>query len=206
MTDSDNHVRQHAITIFNNNISRGNILDFGGGTGLDLPGLPGDKYTVYFLEPSSGMRSMAKKYVSENPQKPIFVEEMSDFQHWSDGHLPFSEKMNGILANFAVFNCIADMDRLFEKLSLICDHKCYIQAMVLDVGQIKEIKRRSLKTAIKILLRKPIVTLNEYKGITQEVYLHTVRKYKSASGKYFNFISYTSIPSSRFALLMLSKK
>ena len=152
------------------------------------------------------MRAMAKKSVSENPRKPIFVEEMTDFQNWSENNLPFSEKMDGILANFAVLNCIPDMDSLFEKLSLICNNKCNIQATVLDIRPIKIIKTHSLKVAIKILLNKQLVTLNDYKGTSQETYLHTIQKYKSAARKYFNFISYTSIQSSLFALLILSKK
>lgn len=206
MTESDNNVRKHVIKIFTNNIFRGNILDFGGGTGLDLPWLLSDMYKVYFLEPSSNMRLIAKKSVSENPRKPIFAEEMTDFQNWSGDHLPFNEKMNGILANFAVLNCIPDIECLFEKLSLIGDHNCYIQATVLDTRPLKIMRSHSLKVGIKLLFDKQLITLSNYKGVTQETYLHSIKKYKSAAIRYFNFISFTSIQSSHFALLILSKK
>ncbi|HXB43424.1 MAG TPA: methyltransferase domain-containing protein, partial [Puia sp.] len=132
MTKLDDEVRKYVGKIFNENISSGNILDFGGGTGLDLPWLLGDKYKVYFLEPSSKMRSIAEKSVFENTRTPFFIQENTDFNDWTENNLPLDEKMNGVLANFAVLNCIPDIDRLFEKLSLICSDQCYIQATVLD--------------------------------------------------------------------------
>lgn len=206
MTKSDNDVRDYVIKIFNDNIQAGNILDFGGGTGLDLPLLVHGKYKVHFLEPSSNMRSIAKKSLSENIKAPFFVEKNIDFHNWSENNLPFGEKMKGILANFAVLNCIPDINCLFEKLSLICDSNCYIHATVLDSRPIKMIKTHSMKVAIKAILNKRLITLNTYNGITQEVYLHTMQKYKFAAKKYFNVISYTPIHSSPFALLILLKK
>jgi ubiquinone/menaquinone biosynthesis C-methylase UbiE len=206
MTESDARVRAHIANIFNSRIPCGNVLDFGGGTGLDLPWLICDKYKIYFLEPSSNMRSIAKASLPENGQGPIFVEEMTDFHNWSKNNLPFDEKMNGILANFAVLNCVPDIDSLFEKLSFACADNCCMLATVLDTRPLRIMKIHSLKVAIKILLNKQLTTLNKYKDITQETYLHTVGKYKSAARKYFNFVSYTSIRSSHFALLILSKK
>jgi ubiquinone/menaquinone biosynthesis C-methylase UbiE len=206
MTKPDDDVRKYTGKIFNENISGGNILDFGGGTGLDLTWLLCDKYKVYFLEPSLKMRSLAEKSVSENTRTPFFIQENTDFHDWSENNLPLHEKMNGVLANFAVLNCIPDIDRLFEKLSLICSDHCYIQATVLDTSPIKMIKTHSLKVAIKALLNRRLTTLNNYNGLTQKTYLHTRQQYQSAARKYFKIISFDSIDFSHFALLVLLKK
>lgn len=206
MTRSDDNVRNYVRKIFNDHISDGNILDFGGGTGLDLSWLLRDKYKVYFLEPSQKMRSLAKKSIAENARDPIFVEENIDFEKWSENYLPFKEKMNGVLANFAVLNCISDINCLFERLSLICSDHCYIQATVLDTRLIKMIKTHSLKVALKGFLNKRLISVNTHNGNAQEAYLHTMQQYKSAARKYFNIISYTPIHSSHFALLILTKK
>ncbi len=205
MTESDNETRKKVIKIFKANMAGGNILDFGGGTGLDLPALLCDQYKVFFLEPSSNMRAIAIKTVFSNPEKPVIVEEELDFRQWSDNMLPFTEKMNGVLANFAVLNCISDIDILFERLSLICDTHCYVQATVIDTRPTKMIKTHSLKVAAKTLFNKQLITRNYFNGVAQDTYLHTLQKYKSAAGKYFNFVSYNSIQYSNFALLILSR-
>ncbi len=205
MTESDNETRKKVIEIFKANISNGNILDFGGGTGLDLPALLSDHYKVFFLEPSSNMRAIAIKSVSVSPGRPVFVEEKLDFRQWSDNILPFTDKMNGVLANFAVLNCIPDIDILFERLPLICDTHCYVQATVIDTRPVKMIKSHSLKVAAKTLFNKQLITRNYFNGVAQDTYLHTLQKYKSAAAKYFDFVSYNSIQNSNFAMLILSR-
>jgi ubiquinone/menaquinone biosynthesis C-methylase UbiE len=205
-TKSDSYVRNYVMKKFLNNIPHGNILDFGGGTGLDLPWLLIPKYSVNFLEPSSNMKTLAKVAISENLQQPVFIEENIDFHNWSSDSLPFDERMNGILANFAVLNCIKDIGCLFEKMALVCDRDCKVVATVLDTHAIRMLKAYSLKVAIKRFFKRPLVTETKYNYAIQQTYLHTLSNYKSASRKYFNFISYTSIKASPFALLLLSKK
>ena len=205
-TKSDSYVRNYVMEKFLNNIPDGNILDFGGGTGLDLPWLLTPKYSVNFLEPSSNMRSLAKVAVINNWQQPIFNEQNIDFHAWTPGALPFEEKMNGILANFAVLNCIKDINCLFEKLALVCESNCGVIATVLDTRAVRMLKTHSLKVAVKRFFKRPLVTETKYNCVTQQIYLHTLSNYKSAFCNYFNFISYTSIKASPFALLTLSKK
>jgi ubiquinone/menaquinone biosynthesis C-methylase UbiE len=191
---------------FLDNIPNGNILDFGGGTGLDLTWLLTPNYSVKFLEPSSNMRSLAKVAVADNWQQPVFIEENIDFHIWSSDSLPFEEKVVGILANFSVLNCIKDIDCLFEKLALVCDNNCRVVATVLDTRAMRMLKTHSLKVALKRFFKRPLVTETKYNCAIQQTYLHTLSNYKSAFRKHFNFISYTSIKASPFALLILSKK
>ncbi|HLK30539.1 MAG TPA: class I SAM-dependent methyltransferase [Puia sp.] len=206
MTESDETVRNHVIKTLINTVPDGSVLDFGGGTGLDLQSLIYNRYKVHFLEPSPHMRAIAKKTVPENAENLIVIEENIDFHNWSADNLPFNEKMNGILANFAVLNCIEDIELLFEKLSLISTPHCKIVATVIDTLPAKMIEMYSLKVAIKSFLNIPLSTQNSYKGVTQKTFLHTKLHYKNTSAKYFNFISYSSIKSSHFAILILSKK
>ena len=205
-TKLDWYVRNQVRRKFTHDIPYGNILDFGGGTGLDLSWLLTQKYNVKFLEPSPNMRFLAKDAFVDNFHQPVFVEENIDFHNWSSGRLPFEEKIDGILANFAVFNSIEDINCLFEKLVLVCDDNCEVIATVLDTRAMKMIKTHSLKVAIKTLFNKPIITQTKYNGTLHETYFHTLSNYKSAFSKYFNLISYTSIKASPFALLILSKK
>jgi ubiquinone/menaquinone biosynthesis C-methylase UbiE len=205
MTKLDYDVRDLVMKIFSNVVPDGNVLDFGGGTGLDLPWLL-NKYVVYSLEPSVEMRSIARASIKNKTDNPKIVEKNTDFHDWSDRCLPFSEKMNGILANFAVLNCIEDIDCLFEKLQLICAQNGRVVATVLDTSLIKMIKLYSFRVAIKLFLNIPLSTKNNYKGMKQDVFLHTKLQYKSAANKYFNVVSYSAIKSSHFAVLILSKK
>lgn len=205
-TNSDRRVRNKVRQELKSLIHRGSVLDFGGGTGLDLPWLLKEKYKVYFLEPSLNMRLLAEIAAVDNLQRPFFIEANIDFHNWSENNLPFEEKMNGVLANFAVLNCIKDIDCLFEKLVSVCDKNCYVIATVLDTRFTKMICNHSLKAAIKSLLNVPLITLTNYHEACQNTYLHTIHDYLYASKKYFNFISCSSIPSSPFALMILSKK
>ncbi|HLY70907.1 MAG TPA: methyltransferase domain-containing protein [Puia sp.] len=205
MTKSDDEVRKRVMNIFSSMVPGGLALDFGGGTGLDLPWLV-NKYVVYFLEPSTAMRSIAKDSLAQTGNNPKIVEENTDFHEWSAGHLPFTQKMNGILANFAVLNCIQDIACLFEKLQLLCAQNAMVVATVLDTSFLRAVDLYSLKAAVKILLHIPVRTENNYREMQQDVFLHTRFQYRTAAKKYFNVISYSAIKSSHFAVLILSKK
>ena len=206
MTESDQEVRKMVMNAFVHLVAAGNVLDFGGGTGLDLPWLLKNNYAIQFLEPSSEMLALAKRSITRSESKLVFVEENMDFHDWSATSLPFKEKLNGILANFAVFNCIEDIQVLFEKLSPLCAPGCKIFATIIDATPIKLFKSYSFKAAIKSLVNMPLVIQNNHKGVTQHVYLHTKSRYKAASSKYFEFVSYLPLKSSHFAILILSKK
>ena len=108
MTEMDNKIRERVRNEFKNKVARDSlVLDFGGGTGLDLPWLI-DRYHILFLEPSVNMRSVAKKIPNAN-NKITYIEQQTDFNNWDNTNLPFNEKVNGILMNFAVLNCIKNI-------------------------------------------------------------------------------------------------
>src|ERR1700730_15731430 len=107
LTDSDKHIRTVISTKFKKLVKGINILDFGGGTGLDFYWLA-KNYTVFFLEPSINMRNNAQNNSDAN-DNIIFLENNNDFNKWNDNNLPFTEKMDGVLMNFAVLNCIKEI-------------------------------------------------------------------------------------------------
>jgi ubiquinone/menaquinone biosynthesis C-methylase UbiE len=207
--DSDTNVRKIVSEEFKKNIKEGNILDFGGGTGMDLPWLLENKrYKLFFFEPSLKMRSIAQKILSsiENTNIPVFIEQDVDFSDWSYERLPFQEKADGVLANFAVLNCIKNISEFFEKISLVCNKNCQIIATVLDTRQEAIRKNYSLKIRIRTIFTSKIVIYNNYNGIGHATYLHTLKQFRDAADKYFNFVSYKPVGSSDFALLKLTKK
>src|SRR5689334_15667174 len=103
--------RKEIAEIVLKNIRKGNLLDFGGGTGLDLDWLTAHEFQIFFCEPSQKMREKAMLRNSEklHSEKITFLQgQQSDFRNWP-AHPPFEKKMDAILANFAVLNNIFEL-------------------------------------------------------------------------------------------------
>ena len=206
MTASDEAVRHLVQKIFLERINGGFILDFGGGTGLDFSWLLRPEYSLFFLEPSIQMRALAKKACAGSSILPVFLEEKIDFHQWSVEQLPFQAKMQGVLANFAVLNCIPDIRCLFDQLAFVCSKQCFFLATVLNTNPKKLFKTHSFFVALKSLFNQKLISTNEFKGVYQQTFLHTIAAYRLASSKHFKFLSWEPIPFSDFAILTLEKK
>lgn len=204
MSASDDRVRGAVRQYFSSYIQGGNVLDFGGGTGLDLLWLSEQYKQVFFIEPSMNMRAEACK-VAEGRSNISIVKDAIDFNKWSVNSLPFAEKADGIMANFAVFNCIKNIDGLFEKLALVCASNSYIVATVLNTNLKSLLKNYSLKLGVKSIFNRPIEIANNQKGIAHITYLHTKRQYMSASKKHFKLIDYCPVADSNFAVIILER-
>lgn len=183
-------------------------MDFGGGTGLDLPWLTKNFQKIYFLEPSLRMRGIARDASLANKvkNKVIFLEDNIDFNSWNENNLPIQEKMNGIAANFAVLNCIESPEILFEKLALVCTTNGHVLATVLDSNPLNIWKNHSGIVAIKSLMRKRLTVYNNHQGVGHPTYFFQRKYLKAASSKFFKFVDYKPIPDSPFAIMVLSKK
>lgn len=205
MSASDDKVRWIARQYCSNYIQGDKVLDFGGGTGLDLLWLSEHYKQVFFVEPSMNMRAEAYKVGDERNNIHI-VNDNVDFNKWSLDTMPFAGQVNGIIANFAVFNCIKNIDVLFEKLALVCTNDSYIVATVLDTKLKRLLKNYSLKLGLKLMLNKVIEIANNQKGIAHITYLHTRTQYVSASKKYFRLIDYRPIVDSDFAVIIFRKR
>jgi hypothetical protein len=205
LTESDNKVRKVVSLTFKRYVKQGNVLDFGGGTGLDLSWLLEDGYSVFFLEPSVNMRSVAKKNLFKTAT-PAFIEDNTDFSKWSPAHLPFNEKVEGVLANFAVLNCIKNIDEFFRQVALLCDHNCFLIATVIDSKKEEIHDSNPIGSTLRNFFNKEEVIYNNYNGVGHKTFVYTLKQLKAASAECFNFISYTPVEASVFAVLILSKK
>ncbi len=208
LTPSDEQVRRVVNKVFRQYIPRGNVLDFGGGTGLDLPWLLARDYHVFFLEPSVNMRAVAKKSANAiaGINNPVFIEENTDISGWSPGCLPCREKMKGVLADFAVLNCIAEPAIFFEKIALVCERHCHVIACVIDARPRILLKKYPVKAVMRGFLNGELITRHVFEGARHETYIHFPQRFRAAYRLHFDFIAYLPVAASDFALLILSKK
>ena len=105
-------VRKKVAEKFTSLVKAGSVLDFGGGTGQDMGWLSMHHYNIFFCEPSNGMRQIAMNRSEKDfaDAKIYFVDQnKTDFRKW-EVVIPFESKVDAVLANFAVFNCIPDIE------------------------------------------------------------------------------------------------
>jgi SAM-dependent methyltransferase len=197
---SNGIVRREVADKFLSMVAPGRVLDFGGGTGSDLGWLTDHYYHVIFCEPSTRMRQLA---IRRHNRKilPSHVEFLSgaavDFTDWNR-NLPFYPPADAILANFAVINCIANIDLLFRNLSLVVRPGGSLIALVL--------RPRILHSLRSLAGLAPGSLEVRYKQYEQKVYVHTTRAIRKASRAYFKFSGRKSLQGSVFSLIHLTRK
>ncbi len=185
-------------------LKQGIVLDFGGGTGEDLKWLTALHYSVIFCEPSSGMRKIA---MAKFPNAGIvFLEnDQTDFTRWHH-QLPFNEKADGVVANFAVLNCILDLDLFFKNLTLVTGPKAEIVLLVLNYNLKTKLQINFPETLQSIFGGRPMNVTTAFDGEKQLVYLHSVRSIRKVSAAYFEFRSCVNLKEEEFSLIHLTKK
>lgn len=203
----DKVIRKKVADKFCNIVKEGTVLDFGGGTGLDIQWLTEKGFTVSFCEPSGGMREIAiRNHKNLIHGSVTFLDNSStDFRQWYS-QLPFVEKVDAVLSNFAVLNCIPNIELLFESLALVIKPGGNMIALVLT-NKTKDNLKENFRNALKFFIRRGPVTLNvKYKKHGQTVYLYSIKKIKEASAKHFIFCGSEIIPASGFTLIHLKRK
>ncbi len=203
---SDIAVRQKVAGIFSNIARDATVLDFGGGTGLDLIWLT-DTNKVFFCEPSNAMREIAiassKNLINQNV---IFLDEFAtDFRQWNK-QLPFTEKVEAVLANFAVINCIPTIELLFRNLALLIKPEGNIIALVLSKTLNKKFASHLRQILRSLIFKKPISINIQHQNHQQTVYIYSIKQIIKASKKYFNFCSSEALVNSGFILIHLKRK
>ncbi len=200
--------RQTVAEKFRQLIPSGSVLDFGGGTGLDLKWMTSQGYSVIFCEPSFKMRDEAISYNNSYLQNKniIFLDDLqADFRNWTRIQ-PFSPKVDGILANFAVLNCIPDLALLFKNLAQPIKPGAHFLALVLDNGWKKILRSHPYRMLRNLVLGEPVHFRISFEENVQVVYVHTMREIKKASAAYFNISKLETIPASGFVLIHLIRK
>lgn len=201
-------IRDKVASYFNGLVPPGLVLDFGGGTGKDLGWLMASGHRVIHCEPSPNMREKAViRAIKDFPGSPLrFLEnEASDFTTWSTG-LPFPEKVDAVLANFAVINSIPDVTLLFNNLSLVIKPGGHVLILALQAGFAKRWRYNRLATLLSLITQQTVTGHTRFKQQQQQVYIHTIQKIKTASGACFHFRNSTAIDESNFILIQLTRQ
>jgi hypothetical protein len=202
LTDKDRVTRERVSRIFTDAVETGNVLDFGGGTGLDVEWLK-SKYKVYFLEPAAGMRAEAKK-LHAHDSGVVFIEDSTDFANWSIGKLPVPF-VSGVIANFAVLNCVADVSLFFEKMSLILKKGNHLLITIIDPHFSSLAGGYSIMTAMKSLMSQSFQILHQHEGRFHATFIHSMPHMKTASSPYFKIKSITRIKDANFIVIMFGR-
>ncbi|MBY0425903.1 MAG: class I SAM-dependent methyltransferase [Cytophagales bacterium] len=185
----------------------GPILDFGGGTGMDLPWLSLLGQKIYFCEPSSGMRKEAElqKNTIQTTEIQILGTDSTDFTKWKKSS-PFDEGLGAILANFAVLNHIDNLKLLFENLAFTLNDGGSFFALVLS-SSTKWYSLEGLKNFTKQLLKKePPKVVASYQNHSQIAYLHSIHSITSASAAYFKIEYIEEMALYGFTFIHLKKR
>ncbi|HLX91657.1 MAG TPA: class I SAM-dependent methyltransferase [Puia sp.] len=200
-------IREKVASEFCSAVPGGWVLDFGGGTGLDLGWLSENHYHVIFCEPSEEMRKRAIDLsVKTIPAGRVrFLEAPdTDFTQWETCHT-FSQKIDAALCNFAVLNCISDINNLFNRLSVIIKPGGYLFALVLRYDFWKNIRSRPAAYLRRMVFGGPISYMLNYKNHSQTIFLHSPRAIKKAA-QAFHHLTLQSFTSYPFDLVRLEKK
>ncbi len=204
---SDKLVRQKVRQKLNTLLHSGQVLDFGGGTGLDLEWLAADHYTVFFCEPAAAMREKAIRYnntVLHNKNIRFIESSRTDFTRWNE-EPPFTEKVDAILSNFGVINYIPDLDRLFSNLARVIQPGGHFILIVLGLDFKKRLKWHRRNAIRSFLLRRTFVMHIPYKDSRQTVFVHTWKAIKKAAAPYFDYCGHESLEANDFILIQLKR-
>ena len=197
-------IREKVANKFQHVTRNGLVLDFGGGTGLDLDWLT-QHNRVIFSEPSSGMREIALRNHHQNTSVFFLDAAKTDFRKW-DHDPPFPEKVDAVLCNFAVLNSIPDIACLFSSLSLMMKPGADLLALILD-NSLEKLMRQSMRKAMRsVIFHLPFKFYVYSCMYTQTVYIHTDRAIKKAASKYFEFMDKETWKEYGFCLIHLVKK
>jgi SAM-dependent methyltransferase len=200
-------IRKKTASFFKDLVQGQLVLDFGGGTGLDIEWLLQQGYAVIFCEPSKAMRELAIKRINSKLYgscTSFLADDKTDFSNWTENS-PFPDKVDAILANFAVLNCIPDLDLLFEKLALVIKPGGVMQALVLETNLVKRLKSNPATLIKSLFLRKPQSYSVEHNGQRQNVYVHSIGSIRKAARPYFKIISAQSVGGFGYSLIHLKR-
>lgn len=200
-------IRDRVAEYFKKTNPKGPILDFGGGTGLDLPWLSLLGQKIYFCEPSMGMRKEAEVKINDfqNTEIQIIESNFTDFTKWKNIST-FDEKMGAILANFAVLNHIEDLELLFENLAFVLKEEGSFIALVLKSSN-KWYSMERLKGLVKNLLKKsPPKIIARHQNHSQVAYLHSIHSITKASSAHFKIEFIDEMDAMGFTLIHLKKR
>lgn len=207
--DFNKLIRQKVKEKFVNHVQSGSrVLDFGGGTGIDLEWLLTNNYNIIFCEPSAVMREKAIKYNNDffHSKSVIFLDtDKTDFTNWHKQN-PFTQQVDAVLSNFAVINNIQNIKLLFKSLAPLVRSGGDLIVIVLDISFKKRLKWHRRNAIKSFIFRTPFTMYVWNKEYRQTVFVHTFKEIKQASVPYFHYRSSEFLGGFGFTLIHLVKK
>jgi SAM-dependent methyltransferase len=100
----------------------GDVLDFGAGTGIDAKAYAANGHRTFVYEPSAAMGEYLTRYCRDEIARKTIIPVAS----------PLACKVQGVTANFAVFDHFADHALLFDELSRVVNRGGFILANMLN--------------------------------------------------------------------------
>ncbi len=196
-------IRDEVKQYFLENVSGKVVLDFGGGTGSDLPWLIENGYFVFFCEPAAKMKEIALasiKKINTLDRVTFLSNDKSGFHNWSKDNLPFDKKVDAVLSNFAVLNSINDLNILSGKLALVTNENSHLIVVVLNVKAKYLIRsgRRILKSIVK---GNGLAVRIKYGEAYLTTYLHRKKKIIKSMSNYFKVIRSFPLSDDSFLLI-----
>jgi SAM-dependent methyltransferase len=201
-------IRETVADRFSSLVKAGCVLDFGGGTGRDLAWLIQHRYQIIFCEPSAAMREIAIQRISQEFPDAVITfldDSKSDFRNWNNIK-PFEQKVDAIIANFAVINCIPDIQLLFDKLALAIKPGGTVMVLLLDNSLIKRLRSNLKETVKSLFTGDPISIFIDYNNKRQQVFIHSTMKIRKAVKSKFEIIRFERLRQFGFCLIHLKGK
>jgi len=206
--DSNKLIRQKVKAKFLSYVQAGQVLDFGGGTGIDLEWLSANNYKIFFCEPSVSMREKAMQYNNNilHYNDIVFLDTaQTDFTGWGKVP-PFSEQVDAILSNFAVINNIQDIELLFKHLALVIKPGGHFMIVFLDLSFKKKLGLNRRSAIQSFIFRTTFIMYVWHHEHKQTVFVHPEKKIKKASAPYFRYCSAEVLGGFGFKLMHLRRK
>jgi ubiquinone/menaquinone biosynthesis C-methylase UbiE len=201
-------VRSFVKEYFARNIAAKNLMDFGGGTGADLTWLLEQDRRVWFCEPSKGMLAQAKNrlnYIRGNDRVIILSEDRTDFSSWKTNP-PVEERLDAVLANFAVLNCIENLEALFQSLSTILKPEGSLCVLVLKNNP-KVVLKNYFRPLISSLLKGTTIIQRIKNGENEfPVFIYRYSFIQKCASDFFRVEYMKEIPDSPFTFVHFVRK
>lgn len=188
-------VRDHVKEYFLSRIPPGVMLDFGGGTGADHQWLINSGYDVYFHEPSEGMEMQAR-LKSERAGYPLRMISSNDLEFRHE-----DLKVNSVLANFAVLNCIQSLEPVFRSFANLLKPGDHVIANVLNSAFTILMKHHLRSYLMNRIAGRQIRLRPSVDSLHTQAYLYTLKEFEKASSIYFTMKRPVMLPGRKFMLL-----
>jgi SAM-dependent methyltransferase len=183
----------------------GKVLDFGGGTGLDLGWLTAGGYDVIFCEPSVEMRNQAIELEKSSLKcgRIKFLEgDGTNFLTWEQTP-PFAGKVDAILSDFGPLNYIPDIKKLFKSLAGVISPGGYFLLLVLHLPFKKRLKWHRRNAVVSLLSGGTFRMYIPYKEHRQMVFVHTEKEIAKAAAPWFRWGGAETMKEHDFILIHL---